>query len=314
MENMLKMSKIYQEIYEYKEWDKDIADHMPTLRKKYRQLLKTIVIRDISNYKQQNAAIENYVPESDALIVKELLIKATSGKGKSVACSQWFNGTLKNDYVKIAELYTSLITYMQRLEMDGDIDEITFQRWKAAIDTSLGGETSLRILEMNKSIDEWFENSRVLNNYINDIGPLIYYDEDGNRSVLFDELPEEVDITATPIAVLLRYIRCQEDYVRLMTAIWNLLSIDAFDRSAKLVCSIAEIIRNDRINKLNINIRNENLAFEGSSFYYQIYRFLKDNPETCKEIESMLKMRQLTELFKVVEDDDDKYKNDCKES
>ena len=303
---MVKMTILYENICKYKKWNedtKDIRDHMPVLRKKYRQLLKTITLRDISYYKhRENKNITNYVPEAEVPIVTELLIRASPGKGHDAA-------SLKHDYPKIAILFESLMNFLNELHDKNEIDDITYAQWEAAIDTSLCGKTATRILEMNEVMNKWFDISKVLNHNLRVDTPY-YTNSDKEHPVIFQTTPDDYYIYDKRLSDMMRYMTYQEDFVGLMTAIWEIIYIESIDKAEQLISIFAVDFKNGK--KIDINTRTDNLPNEGLSFAYLAYHFLKNNPDSCNLIEQTVNIENLIEHFKLFEDDEDKFKNDAK--
>ncbi len=311
MSFMVKMTDIYKHIYEYKGWNNaDEKNHLPVLEKKYRQLLKTITPRDISYYKYRTGRnIENHIPEMDVPIVTELIIRASPGKGHDTACSQWFNGSLGHDYQKIATLFKSLIHFLDSLKSTDKIDDITYAQWEAAIDTSLCGTTAIRILEMNEAMNNWFDVSKVLNHNLRVDTPY-YINSDKEHPVIFHTPPDDYYIYDKPLSDMMKYMTYQEDFIGLMTAIWQVMYIESLDKAEKLISIIVEELKEGK--KIDINSRNRNLPNESLSFAYSVYQFLKNNPESCNAIKQIVDAEDLIDYFKLIDDDDDRFKNDAK--
>ena len=73
MEEMVKMTAVYDEVKKIKGWDNPESenDHIDTLQKRYRQILENILYRDIITYKDNRPGFtQNYVPSSDAPVMR----------------------------------------------------------------------------------------------------------------------------------------------------------------------------------------------------------------------------------------------------
>ncbi len=213
MNNLVKMSEVYEEICTYKEWvekyDVKYESHLTLLEKKYRTILRKVVFRDVKQFKIKR---DNCLKKVDAPIIREILIMATPGKGNDKNCTRWLNGKLEiTDYEATAELFDNLMSMLERLQKNEKIDEDIFYRWYAVLNTILHGESAKRIIEIKKAIDKLFNNSVLLNNCF-DMKLLRKIDDYGSCVPVFKVPEEELYIGDLSIEEITKYMMYQYQY------------------------------------------------------------------------------------------------------
>lgn len=288
----MKTSEIFTEICNYKNWspsDIDYADNCALIRKKFRFLMNRIVFRNSNDYKYLKTKTYD-IPDEDVAIVKELLIMAIKGNGEDKTCKQWFNGSLKiNNYKGRASLFCKLFDFLQSLLQDRKINENTFLKWYAVIDTSLYGNTSIQILNLYFQIDALVEASVGMNNHV-DLSAQLTVDDKGRLVHLFPPayLEKTGRISEKKLCNIVKHDNCQEDYFRTLNSITEYMTADAYERTCLLIESFIPEIYHRR--PINATMQKSNLAFEGYGLFEQLYVFLEKYPAALKEISERYKI------------------------
>lgn len=301
---MKEMSKIFEEICIYKNWVdcSDYESKLTLLRKKHRQLMNTIVLRNINDYKMNKSS---EISDEDVEIVKKLLIMAVDGEGENKICKKWFNGKLKyNDYKDRAELFDTLDIFLKELLNSQKINNNTYDRWILTFDTLLYGYTSKQILDLYNNIDSLVKTTSGLNRNID----LSYFDiEIGEkRRKLFPPPPPEVndDITKISLDELINYFSYQEEYFINLNNIIEFMKMKAIDKECDLIeFVIIYMIKEGKY--INDKAANSNLAYEGLNFIDQLYIFLTNNDDALKRISDNLRIPKddILRMFKFINRD-----------
>lgn len=287
---MKETSELFNEICVYKNWnpnDIDYEANLVLIRKKFRFLMNRIVFRKSDDYEYSTT---HAIPIEDQEIVKALLIMAIKGKGEDKTCKKWFNGSLAlNKYKERADLFFRLEAFLQSLLQKYEINEKTYLKWYAVLDTSLHGNTSKQILELYSQIDTLVEASVGMNNHVNLSAQLIK-DDEGNLVHLFPPsyLEEDQIISEKKLSNIVKHDICQEDYFRSLTCITEYMALDAYEKTIKLIESYIPEIYHHR--PINATMQKANLAFEGYGFFEQLYLFLVKYPEVLKDISDRYKI------------------------
>ena len=297
---MKETSKLFCDICTYD--DIDYEANLTLIRKKFRFLMNRIVFRKSDDYEYINT---HTIPIEDEAIVKKLLIMAIKGSGEDKTCKKWFNGSLAlNKYKERANLFCKLEDFLQSLLQKDKINENTYHKWYAIIDTSLYGNTSKQILKIYSNLDSLVETSVGMNNYV-DLSSLFTQNCDGSLRRLFAKPCAEGDTISigNKLCDIIRSNNCQEDYIRSLNTIIEYMIDDSYDRTCSLIESFApEILQHKSV---DANMKKTNLAFEGYGLLNQIYVFLEKNPEALKQISdyTYLNEDEILRYFKFINRD-----------
>lgn len=301
---MKAMSVLYEEIAKYKKWDEgdDYEAKLTLLRKKFRQLMNNILLRNTKDY-YKNKTSE--IPDEDVEIVKKLLIMSVDGEGENKICKKWFNGKLKyNDYKDRATLYDTLVALLDELLTSGNIQNGTYKRWLLSFDTILYGNTSKQILSLYSNIDDLVTATIGLNQYVN-LPDISTETAEVFRKLLPTPPPElNDDITKISLNQLVDYFSCQEEFFSNLNNIVEYLALEAKEKNRKIIeILIAYIIDKDKY--INDKAVNSNLAYEGLNFIDQQYLFLMNNKDILKQIGEDLSLPEevILKMFKFINRD-----------
>lgn len=302
MDDLVKMSEIYDEICDYKGWSNDInrESHLTLLEKKYRTILQKVVLRDIKQFKIK---LNNYIKKVDAPIIRRILIMSTPGKENDKNCTRWLNGKLDiHDYKNTAMLFENLMAMLDDLISDNQIDVITYAKWEALFDFQLCGRAAMSALEAVKEIDKVFDDSLLLNNQNmpsiqdaidkagGDISLVKKHDEDLN-DVFYEK----------NITQILEYLYHQTDYLNLINFLIGVIDDHVYNKSIELAELAVALMKSKNMEKSTFTSQDDNMADLTFGINYRLREYFQNNEEICKELEKEYDYPNLIQRFPVID-------------
>lgn len=306
MSNFIKVQEIYKEIINYYGWNKDEvtndiddASKYRLLRNKYAFLMKKVMLRDRCEFKKQRNSM---IPEKDAPVIKELLIRAVSNKKEAeenAIIVDWFNGRLdtKDSYTSIL-LYNSIKPIIMDLSYHGIIDEVTMNEWLLAIGASINYNTAENTAKVKEAIECFRNHALALNQNI-DVGSIIIGEEDESRFYHSKGSKQMFDVENEPMSLILKKASSQDDYLNILGQVLQLLEGDAMVKAIeriKICAKWKSVFNND---KADFAVQTESLASEYTIWFQRVYEFLAANPDVLEEVERDTGAEDILNYFKM---------------
>lgn len=292
--------RIYEEVMAFYNWNTDysidILSKESLLKKKYAFLFRKVLMRNRNTYKKKG---NNMVPMIDAPIIRELLIKSVSPKDNDQIIVKWFNGKIDKDNSEaVIALFNSISTIISKLSYTNQIDQVTAEEWRAAIASSTNYDVACSTLNIKEQIEKIRSSSLALNNNIR-MGDIIYSPGDGRR--YFDHIAEQInfDVENVPLSELLKSASSQNDYLKIVSKVLELVDRAAMENAISQICFMASLKNLFGLQKADSGITDESLASEYIIWYQRIYEYLSGNPDVLSDIEAKTQTENLLDFFKM---------------
>ena len=162
---MVSMQRIYENICS--EFNADIDSIGRNLRYKFSFLMEHVMLRQKHLYQSKG---NDVIPEGDAPIVQELLMKTVSCREEDEIFGKWLRGSLKrDDYVAVVELCDKIDVLFGRMCTDKsyylnrkskeytNADENICAQWSSVIKSSLNYDIALWMLNLQKKLEELYK-------------------------------------------------------------------------------------------------------------------------------------------------------------
>ncbi len=268
-----------------------------TMRKKYRVLCRDILMRSPSSFK--NASGKNMVPDRDELIVVLLLKESLDGGDDPSLIVDWFNNKIDFENLKEVEaLYQEINMVLETAEVQGNVDSVTIDEWRATLGASVNHETAERLIEIQKKLLDLQTVTDVLNHHIN-IGAVIRETSEGDRFYISDPNEVEDDYSRLTVSELLKKASSQKDYFDILHWFVEELEADAKSKSKEVLFKYLTAVKHTGMKAADDCVGTDSLASEYVIYYQRIYEFLVRHSDVLEELQKETGFEGIPEYFRM---------------
>ncbi len=212
----------------------------------------------------------------------------------------WFNNSIdETDFDRIINLgyRVECLIDDEIYYDDWDLDEVTKDEWKLAINSSINLSRALSVKRFAYEMIQLYDSSNVLNHDI-PFGDMIKENEYGKRVYAWKGLQPNIDMSLS-LSEVLKGCFSQEEYVNLVLQLLFVILQDSQDKTIDFIKAYAEIKKQSEISSADELIGNYSLASEYTKFFQNIYEYLYDRPKLTQKIENEIGTESLLEFFKM---------------
>lgn len=309
----VKVSEVYGQVlehYGYTKEDKtksngrnkvDYEHKQRNLRNKYKFLMQNVILRDARCFRQKSA---DMIPKNDMPIIRELLFYSISDKPEDEIIVRWFNNKLdlsvpKNSWL----LYKHIKPIIMNPLMVGEVDDVTYDEWDKTIRASINYNTAYNTAKIMQQIENFRDCTLPLNQTIC-FGEIISTEQvndsgDITRNKILDSNEFSFNLKKETVYEALEKVISQNDYLEIMKQVMQILNDHAIKSAIEKIKTVAMSKELGGFKKADENIELQSCVSEYVIWYQNIYEFLKNNRDICKEIEKFAKTDNILDFFKM---------------
>lgn len=263
--------------------------------------MQNVILRDARHFRQKSA---DMVPKNDVPIIRELLFYSISEESEDDIVVRWFNNKIdlsvpENSWL----LYNHINPIIMHLLMTGEIDDVTYEEWNRTIKSSINYNTAQNTAELMNQIRCFRDCTLPLNQDI-DFGAIIANvsiddSEEGFREKVLSGEKFGINLEQETIAEALEKVNSQNDYLEIIKQVIQILNDHAQRAAIEKIKTIAMAKELFDAKKADDGIEPYSLASEYVIWFQNIYEYLKNNPNICKEVEKFAKTSNILDFFKM---------------